>query len=149
MDLNTIDQLIKMVNASALESLEVEQDGLRIKLVNNTSGKSVISTTQPVSIAPSIPQPEAVVAEPAAEIKDDSNCKFITSPIVGVFKSLSSVKKGCIDVGSKVSVGDLVCVVEAMKLINEIESDISGEIVEVLVNDGDQVEFGQNLFKVK
>jgi acetyl-CoA carboxylase biotin carboxyl carrier protein len=68
---------------------------------------------------------------------------------VGIFKGLDAAKKVSLKVGDKVSAGDAVCVVEAMKLINEIESEFSGEIVEILVQEGDTVEFGQKLFAIK
>lgn len=145
MDLNIIDQLIKMVNASALESLEVELDGFKVKLVNNICGKVAVATTNYVDITSCGSQEEIAIGEST----DNTNYKYITSPIVGIFRTLSALSKGCIAEGSTVCVGDLICVIEAMKLINEIESDVDGEIVEILVKDGDQVEYGQNLFKLK
>ncbi len=149
MDLKIIENLIKMVNASALESLEVEQDGFKIKLVNNTKNKAPILTENIISTTKSQDTLDSPADQTTPEAADDTDYKYITSPIVGIFHTLASVKKGCIDVGSKVNTGDVVCVVEAMKLINEIESNVEGEIVEVMVNDGDQVEYGQKLFKLK
>ncbi|CUB34097.1 Biotin carboxyl carrier protein of acetyl-CoA carboxylase [Bacillus amyloliquefaciens] len=101
--------------------------------------------------APQAAKPEAREAAPAQEApKQDENLHKITSPMVGTFYASSSPEAGpYVNQGSKVSENTVVCIVEAMKLFNEIEAEVKGEIVEVLVENGQLVEYGQPLFLVK
>jgi len=139
MDLEKIEKLIKIVNNSGLSEFRLEEEGIKIKLVNQTQRVEVIA---PISapIAPETPQPQTPLSE---------DFFYISSPLVGVFKPLSTNDKTPIKVGDIITVGQPVCIIEAMKLINEIESDKSGEVVEILVNEGDSVEYGQEIFKLK
>lgn len=100
--------------------------------------------------APQAAKPEASEAAPAQEApKQDENLHKITSPMVGTFYASSSPEATYVNQGSKVSENTVVCIVEAMKLFNEIEAEVKGEIVEVLVENGQLVEYGQPLFLVK
>ena len=136
MDLEKIEKLIKIVNHSGLSEFKLEEGDMKIKLVNQAK---VVSTENVADI------------EPATTINCQltTNYSYITSPLVGVYKPLSASDKTPVQVGDTISIGQPVCVVEAMKLINEIEADKAGEIVEILVNEGDSVEYGQKLIKLK
>jgi acetyl-CoA carboxylase biotin carboxyl carrier protein len=163
-----IRELIKLVNQSNIDEFEFEQEGTKIKMKKSTVG-SVAQA--PVIQHPVIEKPEvAVVQPPQASVaakaettvqqpvqevqqqkeKEDSNLHKITSPMVGTFyQSPSPGADAYVKPGSRVTKDSIVCIVEAMKLFNEIEAEVDGEIVEVLVKDGQLVEYGQPLFLVK
>lgn len=157
-----IRELIKLVDGSSIQEFVYEQGGTKIEM--KKSGGSVVvpqvSIPAPAAVTevkPAAPVVEkaapAVQAEPAVkeEVKAiDENLHKITSPMVGTFyQSPSPDAEAYVKVGSKVSEDDVVCIVEAMKLFNEITAEVKGEIVEILVKDGQLVEYGQPLFLVK
>lgn len=156
-----IRELIKLVDQSNLDEFVYEIDDCKIKMKKNKYGNVAVQSA-PAPLVEQITQPaieekavtkEEVRQEPVIEKATESateNLHKITSPMVGTFYHAPSpdadpyVKKG-----SKVSKDSIVCIVEAMKLFNEIEAEVSGEITEILVKDGQLVEFGQPLFLVK
>ncbi|MGG1400622.1 acetyl-CoA carboxylase biotin carboxyl carrier protein [Bacillus salipaludis] len=162
-----IRELIKLVDQSSIDEFVYENEGSKIKMKKSVT--SVVTTVQPV-VHTEVPAAQAVQAapvQPAApvtpvqEIKqepvteapaqaDTSNLHKITSPMVGTFYASPSPDADVyVKAGSKVSKDSIVCIVEAMKLFNEIEAEVNGEIVEVLAKDGQLVEYGQPLFLVK
>ena len=148
-----IKELIKVLEDSSLSVLEiVEKDGSKIRLEKAQPAQQIVNTI-PVangvaSPAPVAPVVESAPAAPAAPVADSS--KTIDAPIVGVFYAASAPGKApYVSAGKKVKKGDVVCIIEAMKCMNEIQAEDDYEIVEVLVKDGDLVEYGQPLFKVK
>jgi acetyl-CoA carboxylase biotin carboxyl carrier protein len=160
-----IRELIKLVDQSSIDEFSYEYEGSKIKMKKHGAVKSVVEHVQPAAPAPA-PQPvpavqEAPRTEPKVEaaavqevkqeeIDDTSNLHKIVSPMVGTFYQSSSPEADAyVKAGSKVSKDSIVCIVEAMKLFNEIEAEVNGEIVEVLVKDGQLVEYGQALFLVK
>ncbi len=153
MDLNLIKKLVKIVDTSEITDLEVEENGLRIKVAKKFRGFK--ADNQPQVLISQVPAagslPEAVAAEEkpqAAEMA--SNLHEIKSPIVGTFyRSPAPDADPYVQVGDNVSVGSLLCIIEAMKLMNEIESDASGKIVKILVENGKPVEYNQPLFLVQ
>lgn len=167
MDYKSIRELIEAVSISELSHLEVESEGLRIimkkecqQAVVTTVLDNVYSNRQrdilepPVAAVKNIEEvqktvavenTEAQVAEVAA-----NNFKVVASPIVGTFYSSASPDSPAfVKLGSKVKKGDVLCIVEAMKLMNEIESEFDGEIVEILAHNEQLVEYNQPLFKIK
>lgn len=154
-----IFEIIKAVSDSPITTFEMEQGDLKLKLKKEVTGQVVAPVAAPVApvqaVAPVEAAPaqqaapvEAVAAQQAAPAVD--NCQYITAPMVGTFYASSAPDKPAyVKVGDKVKKGQVVCIVEAMKLMNEIESDVDGEIVEILVGNEDMVEFGQKLFVVK
>jgi acetyl-CoA carboxylase biotin carboxyl carrier protein len=164
-----IRELIKLVDQSSIDEFSYENDGAKIKMKKNIGqqqvvvepAKMVTETPAPVKAAPAVPTTPIAAVETVApkqetpetekkEIQDDANLHKITSPMVGTFyESPSPEDEAYVKNGSKVSKDSIVCIVEAMKLFNEIEAEINGEIVEVLVKDGQLVEYGQPLFLVK
>ncbi len=154
--INEIHELIKRIDESSIDEFVYEIEGVSLKLKKNEApAVNVTGQAQAVPAAyapaPQAAKPEAREAAPAQEApKQDENLHKITSPMVGTFYASSSPEAGLyVNQGSKVSENTVVCIVEAMKLFNEIEAEVKGEIVEVLVENGQLVEYGQPLFLVK
>ncbi|MBU3110547.1 acetyl-CoA carboxylase biotin carboxyl carrier protein [Clostridium lacusfryxellense] len=164
MDYKNIQELIKTVSESSLTSFEIENEGIRIKM--EKIEQQVIVERTPVVSVKQEPQTRENIAtnevyveklenniartiENAAKIIPEENYFVVKSPIVGtMYSAPSSELKNFVKVGSKVKIGDTLCILEAMKLMNEIESEVDGEIAEVLVSNEDMVEYGQPLFKI-
>ena len=156
MDLNLIRKLVKIVDTSGITDLEIEEDGLRIKVAKKIRNKQANSQPQMMVQSESIaaPTPPAAVTEekaPAEKSEEPTdNFHKINSPIVGTFyKAPAPDADPYIQVGDSVSPGTVLCVVEAMKLMNEIESDVSGKVVKILVENGKPVEYNQPLFFIE
>lgn len=160
MDIREIQNLIKFVAKSGATEVKLEMDDVKITIKTTTeSGTPETTFVQHVPVSQALPQAAApqpaaptaqAAAEPAAP-KADEDSKYVTikSPIIGTFyRKPSPDKAPFAEVGSSISKGDVVCVIEAMKLFNEIESEVSGKIVKVLVDDSSPVEFDQPLFLV-
>ena len=157
MDLKEIQNLIKFVSNSGVAEVKLETGDIKITIRTTLEGNAPDITyvqqapMQQAIAAPAVPAPVAATpASPAAPAADD-NSKFITikSPMIGTFyRKPSPDKPVFVEVGSSIGKGDVLCVVEAMKLFNEIEAEISGKIVKILVDDMSPVEFDQPLFLV-
>ncbi|MCP4975105.1 MAG: acetyl-CoA carboxylase biotin carboxyl carrier protein [Maribacter sp.] len=158
MDIKEIQSLIRFVAKSGASEVKLETDDIKITIrTGSTSGNETTYVQQiPVAqapiapvAAPSLPETEAP-ASPAAEAPDaDSKYITIKSPIIGTFyRKPSPDKPSFVEVGSNIGKGDVLCVIEAMKLFNDIESEVSGKIVKILVEDSSPVEFDQPLFLV-
>ena len=150
MNLKELKDMVDLMNENGLSELEVERDGMKIKLKKAADNTLV---AQPVSYAlPAMPvSSRPVVAEPvaAAAVEAKDNFKQIASPMVGTFNRASSPEAApVIEIGQTVEVGQVVCIVEAMKLMNEIKSEVRGKVVEICVDNAEPVEFGQVLFRV-
>ena len=154
-----IKEYISVLESSTLSILEVQkEDGSKIRLERPQQVNPFVGGTQilPQAIAPVIPQTiapvqtQAPAAAPETSAPASSEGKTINSPIVGVFYAAPSPDSDpYVTAGRKVKTGDTVCIVEAMKCMNEISAEFDCEIIEVLVNDGDLVEYGQPLFRVR
>lgn len=155
MDIREIQNLIRFVAKSGATEVKLEMDDFKITIKTGTepSAPEVTYVQGPVSQAlplAAAPQPAAPTAAAAAPVVDE-NAHYITikSPIIGTFYRRPSPDKPMfIEVGSTIGKGDVLCVIEAMKLFNEIESEYSGKIVKILVDDMSPVEFDQPLFLV-
>ena len=153
MNISEIKELVKIIDESTLTTFEMEQEGVKLVL------KKEVMTAMPAPMTVSAP---VVVSNVEARVEDNVKenvkendkeavaGKTINSPMVGTFYASSAPDKPAYGkVGDKVKKGQVVCIVEAMKLMNEIESDVDGEIVEILVNNEDMVEFGQPMFVIR
>ena len=157
MDLKEIQNLIKFVSNSGVAEVKLETGDVKITIRTTLEGNSHDITyvqqapmQQAIQAATPVAAVSAPAAAPAVEAAED-NSKYITikSPMIGtLYRKPAPDKPMFVEVGSTISKGDVVCVVEAMKLFNEIESEISGKIVKVLVDDSSPVEFDQPLFLV-
>ena len=138
MDLRKLKTLIDLVSESGVAELEIREGEDHVRIVNPTRASAAALQPQTVITAAG-----AAAPAPAAEKKT------ITSPMVGTFyRSPSPGAKPFVEVGQKVAAGDTVCIIEAMKLLNEIEAETDGVIREILVENGSPVEFGQPLFVI-
>lgn len=150
MDYEQIKKLIDDMGTANIDELEIEfPEGMKISMKKNSNKKIASTTAQQETSIPTIQvnTENNVLKE---SLKSEENLKIIKSPMVGTFYSKPSPdKESFIKVGDIVKKGQAVCIVEAMKLMNEIESEFDGEIVEVCVNDEDVVEYGTPLFKIK
>ncbi|MDO7905167.1 acetyl-CoA carboxylase biotin carboxyl carrier protein [Paenibacillus sp. JX-17] len=151
--LSEIKELIKLLDETSVHELEIENEGSRLTI--RKPGKTEVVSVQAIQPAPAaIAAPAAYPASvPSAEPvpqAEPSNLHKILSPMVGTFYSASSPDNPpFVKVGSKVGEKTTVCIIEAMKLMNELEAEVKGEIVEVLAENGQLVEYGQPLFLVK
>lgn len=153
MDLKEIQNLIKFVANSGVAEVKLEMDDVKITIRTTLEGNSQeITYLQQAPVAQAIPQATpATAAVPVAVAVADENSKYIIvkSPIIGTFYRKPSPDKPLfVEVGSTIGKGDVLCVIEAMKLFNEIESELSGKIVKILVDDMSPVEYDQPLFLV-
>lgn len=156
MDLEIIKKLVKIVDSSSVTDLEIEESGLKIKIAKKIRSSQVVTQAQiPVASAQSAIQPTASVAGEGAKQKTEAepiaaNLHEIRSPIVGTFyRAPAPDADSYAQVGTVVSPGSVLCIVEAMKLMNEIESDVSGKVVKILVENGKPVEYNQPLFLIE
>lgn len=158
MDLKEIQNLIKFVSNSGVAEVKLETGDVKITIRTTLEGNSPDITyvqqapmQQAIQAAPVAAAPVAPVAATPVDTAVEDNSKYITikSPMIGtLYRKPAPDKPTFVEVGSTINKGDVVCVVEAMKLFNEIESEISGKIVKVLVDDSSPVEFDQPLFLV-
>ena len=152
MDYKEIKKLMDDMGESKLDSLEIEfPDGIKISMTKNTRKEVIIAPQGPNAIQQGVPTPPEMPDKKTEIVKkEQENYKIVKSPMVGTFyKSSSPEKEAFVKVGDKVKKGQVLCIIEAMKLMNEIESEFDGEIVEVCVKDEDVVEYGMPLFKIK
>jgi acetyl-CoA carboxylase biotin carboxyl carrier protein len=158
MDLNYVKKLIKMLDTSDLAEIEIEEEGSKIRL---SKPRPKISQNIPTVQLPNFFEQnmsaqktqqvqDEVKAEKKAEAAMSENTVEVRSPMVGTFyKSPSPDADPYVKVGSEIKAGETICIIEAMKLMNEIESDVSGKVVKILVENGQAVEFDQALFLVE
>ena len=157
MDYKQIQELIKTINKSNIGELSIEDQGFKIVIkqkkdapvVNAQYLPQTAAVQQPVVAVPAVSTPETAAMSSA---KEDKNNHYVTikSPMIGTFyRRTAPDKPMLIEVGNEVSVGQSVCVIEAMKLFNDIESEVNGTIVKILVDDASPVEYDQPLFLVE
>ena len=151
MDIKQIQELVKLINKTNIGEITIEEEGVKVTIKQK---KDPVQHIYAGSAAPSAPAPAAAPAAsapaaPAAAPKADSKLVTIKSPMIGTFyRQAGPGKPVFANVGDEVTPGKVVCIIEAMKLFNEIESEVSGKIVKVLVDDASPVEYDQPLFLV-
>lgn len=157
MNLKDIQNLIRFVAKSGANEVKLEMEDFKITIRTGMEKETVVATApapsvqiqQPAAVAPAAPVAEAPAAPAAEAAAEESKYITIKSPIIGTFyRKPSPDKPAFVSVGDRIGEGDVLCIIEAMKLFNEIESEISGTIVKVLVEDSTPVEFDQPLFLV-
>lgn len=166
LDLKQIKQIIDLMKRSELTEFAVEEEGFKLKIRRGANGVPVVSTTRgsntpfsentaasaaiaafSTSAGPNL---SSVSSPPASSPETEIDATFIKSPMVGTFyRSASPESKPFADAGTKVTENTVVCIIEAMKIMNEIQAETKGTILEVLVENGQPVEYGQRLFKIK
>jgi len=154
MDIKEIQELIRFVAKSGVNEVELERDGFKLSIKANAPAPvaQVVAAPMPLQVAAPAPVAAAVPAPAAAAApaaSNETNYLTITSPMIGTFyRTPGPDKDAFVNVGDLVETGKVVCIVEAMKLFNEIESEVKGRIVKVLVDNASPVEYGQPLFLV-
>ncbi len=156
MDIKQIKQIIELMKRSELTEFSVEDEGFKLKIRRGGTGLPVV--TQGAVSAPPFPAtvdtpaqaaPPAPAA-PAAPKEEETDVTYIKSPMVGTFYASASPESSpFVETGAKVTESTVVCIIEAMKIMNEIQAETKGTIVEILVENGQPVEYGQPLFKLK
>ena len=149
MDYNEIKNLINDIGKSNVDEVSLEfPDGIKISVKKNNSSSCVVKENVTTSTTNNVKTETTTINETKKE--EIENYKIIKSPMVGTFYSKSSpTAEPFVKVGDKVKKGQTLCIIEAMKLMNEIEAECDGEIVEICATDDSMVEFGQSLFKIK
>ena len=154
MTLDEIKQLIEFIRSQELSEFEWEQDGARIS-IKTGPGHHVVAMPQVQAAVPAFAPPvasPAAHAEPAAQTvpEEGSELAIVKSPIVGTFyRSAEPGAKSFVSVGDTVRKGEVLCIIEAMKLMNEIDSEYDGEIISVYVENGQPVQYGERLFAIR
>ncbi len=157
MDLKQIKQIIDLMKRSELTEFAVEEEGFKLKICRGTNGVPVVTSSAGLTAVP-----EAAAASAAAAAatlasssqnggeKEDSSIIYIKAPMVGTFyRAPSPESPPFVEVNAKVSENSIVCIIEAMKIMNEIQAEVKGTVVEILVENGQPVEYGQRMFKIK
>lgn len=164
MDYKSIEELIKTVSESKLSFLEIEADGIRVKMEKKVeqvivgkfeeaaaSSVPVLNSNENIKVNYEVQETVVNKENAIPQVQPaNSNETIVTSPIVGtVYLAANPTSEPFIKVGSKVKKGEVLCIIEAMKLMNEIESEVDGEIVDILVKGEQMVEYGQPLFRIR
>lgn len=163
MDLKDIRQIIKIVESSNISEFELEEGGTKVKIIKHSGGVNTVPVSDVQVITAPIPQQvvqtpinkavsEKPAAQPESEAQNDvsDNLVEVRSPMVGTFyRAPSPDADAYVEIGQSVSVGQTLCIVEAMKLMNEIEAELSGKIVKILVENAQPVEYNQPLFLIE
>jgi acetyl-CoA carboxylase biotin carboxyl carrier protein len=147
LELKDIKAIIDLMKKNDLSVFEMEKDGFRLKLQKGAGEQTVFTSAAPAASAPAAP---ASTTAPSAEAAASGSLKDIISPMVGTFYRAGSPETPAfVDVGKEVSEETVVCIIEAMKVMNEIKAETKGVIAEIVAENGKPVQFGQVLFRVK
>ena len=167
MDLNQIKQILDLVREHELSEFEIEHDGLRLKIRKDANGAHVVTLPAPVVPAMVVPGAAAAVAPPvmapavaspavaataAADTAVDTEIELavVKSPIVGTFyRSAEPGASPFVEIGTTVKKGQVLCIIEAMKLMNDIDSEYDGEVMNIYVENGQPVQYGERLFAIR
>jgi len=154
LDHEQLHRLLEALGESDIQEFRLEGDDFRLEIRRNLPAQAVMAPVMPAAVAAAAPQapvtPAEPVAAPPASTSTRSDLLEVTAPMVGTFyRAPAPGEPAFVEVGSRINVGQTVCILEAMKLMNELESEVGGEVVEILVDNGTPVEFGQVLMRVK
>ena len=158
MNFDEIKELIKLVSKTGLGKVQIEKEDFQLTISGNKNSKAeqpiIVQSPQPMMAAPAPAEPAPLAEAPAKEKPavpaEDDNLITVNSPMIGTFyRSPGPDKDSFVNVGSTFQVGDKLCIIEAMKTFNEIEAEVSGKIVKVLVDDASPVDYDQPLFLVE
>jgi acetyl-CoA carboxylase biotin carboxyl carrier protein len=163
MDLQQIKQILDLVREHELSEFEIEHDGLRLKVRKDANGSHAIALPAPVPVPAMIPPASGAILAPAAAApaalpapsapdaaETEIELAVVKSPIVGTFyRSSEPGAAAFVEIGSTVKKGEVLCIIEAMKLMNEIDSEYDGEVVNIYVENGQPVQYGERLFAIR
>ena len=152
LDHEQLHRLLEALGESDIQEFRLEGDDFRLEIRRNLPAQAVMAPVMPapVAAAPAPVAPAEPAAAPPASTATRSDMLEVTAPMVGTFyRAPAPGEAPFIEVGNRIEVGQTVCILEAMKLMNELEAEVSGEVVEILVDNGTPVEFGQVLMRVR
>ena len=154
MDLEQLKQILSLVREHALSEFEIEQDGLRLKIRKDAAGADAAVPAAPLAagLAPGAAHasPAAPGGAAAGDVDTEIELAVVKSPLVGIFyRSPDPNAAPFVEIGATVEKGQVLCIIEAMKLMNEIDSEYDGEIVNVYVESGQPVQYGERLFAIR
>lgn len=151
LDHEQLHRLLEALGDSDIQEFRLEGDDFRLEIRRNLPGQAVIAPVMAAPVAAAAPvKPLDSASPPPAATSTRSDLLEITAPMVGTFyRAPAPGEPSFVEVGTRINVGQAVCILEAMKLMNELESEVGGEVVEILVDNGTPVEFGQVLMRVK
>jgi acetyl-CoA carboxylase biotin carboxyl carrier protein len=159
-DLDHLKQILDLLRDHELSELEIEHDGLRLKIRKDAAGATVVHSV-PATPAPAIPPPvvhpapggptpSASVSAAGPESNEEVELAVVKSPIVGTFyRSSEPEASPFVEIGATVKKGQVLCIIEAMKLMNEIDSEYEGQVVNIYVENGQPVQYGERLFAIR
>jgi acetyl-CoA carboxylase biotin carboxyl carrier protein len=157
LDHDQLRQLLALLGESDIQELRLEGDDFRLEVRRNLPGPPPLAVVSPTPVATPVPAAEVAASAsaapptpPPAAPAARSDLQEITAPMVGTFyRAPAPGDPPFVEIGNRINAGQAVCILEAMKLMNELESEVSGEVVEILVENGTPVEFGQVLMRIK
>jgi acetyl-CoA carboxylase biotin carboxyl carrier protein len=151
LDHEQLHRLLEALGDSDIQEFRLEGDDFRLEIRRNLPGQAVVAPVMAAPVAAAAPvKPLDSASPPPAATSTRSDLLEITAPMVGTFyRAPAPGEPSFVEVGNRINVGQAVCILEAMKLMNELESEVGGEVVEILVDNGTPVEFGQVLMRVK
>ena len=151
LDYEQLHRLLEALGDSDIQEFRLEGDDFRLEIRRNLPGQAVVAPVMAAPVAAAAPvKPLDSASPPPAATSTRSDLLEITAPMVGTFyRAPAPGEPSFVEVGTRINVGQAVCILEAMKLMNELESEVGGEVVEILVDNGTPVEFGQVLMRVK
>ncbi|MBL6793540.1 acetyl-CoA carboxylase biotin carboxyl carrier protein [Synechococcus sp. AH-601-B19] len=151
LDHEQLHRLLEALGDSDIQEFRLEGDDFRLEIRRNLPGQAVVAPVMAAPVAAAAPvKPLDSASPPPAATSTRSDLLEITAPMVGTFyRAPAPGEPSFVEVGTRINIGQAVCILEAMKLMNELESEVGGEVVEILVDNGTPVEFGQVLMRVK
>ena len=151
LDHEQLHRLLEALGDSDIQEFRLEGDDFRLEIRRNLPGQAVVAPVMAAPVAAAVPvKPLDSASPPPAATSTRSDLLEITAPMVGTFyRAPAPGEPSFVEVGTRINIGQAVCILEAMKLMNELESEVGGEVVEILVDNGTPVEFGQVLMRVK
>jgi acetyl-CoA carboxylase biotin carboxyl carrier protein len=150
MDIRKVKKLIELLEESGIAEIEIKEGEEAVRISRMPTGAYAMHAPAPVMVAPPAAIAAPVAAPPEVAVKPRANEHVVTAPMVGTFYAAATPgAKAFVDIGDEVKVGQVLCIIEAMKMMNQIEADKAGRVTSVMAQNGDPVEFGQPLFVIE
>jgi acetyl-CoA carboxylase biotin carboxyl carrier protein len=152
MDIRKVKKLIELLEESGIAEIEIKEGEEAVRISRMPTGGYAMHAPGPYMMAPPAPHPAPAIAAPVEAIpaKPRANEHVVTAPMVGTFYAAATPgAKAFVDIGDEVKIGQVLCIIEAMKMMNQIEADKSGKVTSIMAQNGDPVEFGQPLFVIE
>jgi acetyl-CoA carboxylase biotin carboxyl carrier protein len=150
MDIRKVKKLIELLEESGIAEIEIKEGEEAVRISRMPTGAYATHAPAPMMMAPPVAAAPAIAAPIEAPAKPRANEHVVTAPMVGTFYAAATPgAKAFVDIGDEVKVGQVLCIIEAMKMMNQIEADKSGKVTSIMAQNGDPVEFGQPLFVIE